>query len=280
MFHQFPCGLTTQESVVDQIADFFTLTGMHEAVDAAVPCCAAQGAGCENAKFPFVGKLEPQPNSSWRITSAAKELLPLLRGANAMWMQGVLGRLWMVLEILNICRLMISLIRTADFVEKIQSKLRLCEEDGHQNAVPIQIFNALPFVLRNSWHNFEFHSVSLILFRSMQGFKSVWNCHIETVALFNCDCLALGCFCKSELFHPCTDESWHVHHPHTAGLLHHVAEQQRLKAEAKAETAKVETTGTAGCKAVYGSFDYVNVIDRLQLLCCDTNFRSFTYVKC
>jgi len=84
MFHQFPCGLTTQESAVDQIADFFTLTGMHEAVDAAVPCCAAQGAGCENAKFPFVGKLEPQPNSSWRITSAAKELLPLLRGANAM----------------------------------------------------------------------------------------------------------------------------------------------------------------------------------------------------
>jgi len=59
-----------------------------------------------------------------------------------------------------------------------------------------------------------------------------------------------------------------------------VAEQQRLKAEAKVETAKVETTGTAGCRAVYGSFDYVNVIDRLQLLCCDTNFRSFTYVKC
>lgn len=56
MFHQFPCGLTTKESVVDQIADFLTLTGMHEAVDAAVSCCAAQGAGCENAKFPFVGK--------------------------------------------------------------------------------------------------------------------------------------------------------------------------------------------------------------------------------
>ena len=167
---------------------------------------------------PLLEKLEPQPNSacnsSWRITSPAKELLPLLRGANAMWMQGVLGRLWMMLEILNLCRLMISLIRTADFVEKIQSQLRLCEEDGHQTGVPIQIFNSLPFVLGNSWHYFEFHSVSLILFRSMQGFKSVvWDCHIETVALFNCDCLALRCFCKSELFHPCTDESWHVRHP-------------------------------------------------------------------
>ena len=37
----------------------------------------------------------------------------------------------MMLEILNISRLMISLIRTADFVEKIQSRtLRLCEEAG------------------------------------------------------------------------------------------------------------------------------------------------------
>ena len=96
---------------------------------------------------------------------------------------------------------------------------------------------------------------------------------------FHCDCLALRFFCKSEPFHPCTHESWHVRHPpHTptimAGLLHRVAEQQRLKTEAKAETAKVETTGMEGCRAVYGGFDCVNVIDRLQLLCCDqTHFR-------
>ncbi len=83
---------------------------------------------------------------------------------------------------------------------------------------------------------------------------------IETVALFNCDCLALRFFCKSELFHP--DDSWHVRHPPPtatmAGLLHHVAEQQRLKAEAKAETAKVETTGMEGCRVVYGGFGSVN----------------------
>ena len=60
-----------------------------------------------------------------------------------------------------------------------------------------------------------------------------------------------------------------------------MAEQQRLKAEAKAETAKVETTGMERMQGgFYGGFDYVNVIDRLQLLCCDTDFRSFTYVIC
>ena len=53
MFHHFPCGLTTTESIVDQVADFVT-TGMHEAVDATVSCCAAQGAGCENDKFPVL----------------------------------------------------------------------------------------------------------------------------------------------------------------------------------------------------------------------------------
>ena len=44
---------TTTESIVDQVADFVT-TGMHEAVDATVSCCAAQGAGCENDKFPVL----------------------------------------------------------------------------------------------------------------------------------------------------------------------------------------------------------------------------------
>lgn len=194
---------------------------------------------------PLLEKLEPQPNFLLAYHFGCKGVVTTPKRCQC---HVNAGCSWETLDgVGDLEHLPIddSLIRTADFVEKIQSKLRLCEEDGHQSAVPIQIFNALPFVLRNSWQNFEFHSVPLILFRSMQGVKSVvWNCHIETVALFNCDCLALRCFCKSELFHPCTDESWHVRHPpHTAGLLHHVAEQQRLKAEAKAKTAKVETTG-------------------------------------